>query len=88
MGGYFEPRQDELLYEWLHDGNEFPATMIWNNDINKTAQTDKFRKAIDKKSKHGFQRHYFSLSDDSKHCDLNRQVLIISSFDNDDEQWR
>ena len=56
--------------------------------IDKTAQIDKFRKAIDKKSKHGFQGHYFPSSDDSKQYNLNCHVLIISSFDNDDEQWR
>ena len=53
MGGYFEPRQDELLYEWLRDSNGSPTTTIWNNNIDETAQTDKFWKAIDKKSKQG-----------------------------------
>ena len=28
MGGYFEPRQDDSLYEWLHDGNGSHATTI------------------------------------------------------------
>ena len=66
------------------------ATMIWNNsmllqDIDKTVETSMFRKAINKLTKHGFQRFFFSSSDDSKHFKLNRHVLVISSFDDDKE---
>ena len=46
-----------------------------------------FEKAIGRKTKHGFQRFFFSSSDDSKHFKLNRHVLIISTFDGGNELY-
>jgi len=70
------------------------ATTVWNNtmrlqDIDNKVATDSFWKSILKKTKHGFQRFFYSSSDDSKHFKLNRHVLIISTFDegNESPEW-
>lgn len=67
------------------------ATTIWNNamalqSIDKKIKTKKFCKAISKKTKHGFQRYFYSSSDDSKHFKLNRHVLVVSTFELDSEE--
>lgn len=64
------------------------ATTIWNNtmalrDIDKSIESAKFWRAIRKKTKNGFQRYFYSSSDDSKHFKQNRHVLLISTFDDD-----
>ena len=66
------------------------ATAVWNNtmllrDIDNEVATKKFSKAIRKKTKHGFQQYFYLSANDSKHFKRNRHVLVLSSFE-DDEQ--
>lgn len=54
------------------------ATTIWNNtmalrDIDKSIESAKFWRAVRKKTKHGFQRYFYSSSDDSKHFELRAE---------------
>ena len=81
-----------IMHREIPLANFISSTTVWNNTmrlqhIDKQVATNIFWKAIGRKTKHGFQRFFFSSSDDSKHFKLNRHVLIISTFDGGNESY-
>ena len=68
-------------------GKFIAQSSIWNNTIylkyyDDQIETTAFKNAINTKTPNGFQRYFYSSSDDSKHWKRNRHVLITSTFDN------
>lgn len=65
---------------------------IWNNVaqlayIDKAEHREKFGDAITRLSKYGFCRYFYLSLDDSKHFKRNRHVLIMTTFEDCDEDW-
>lgn len=76
-----------LIMDRVISAGKFIAqSTIWSNtmylkEFDDVLQTDSFKTAINTKTPHGFQRFFYSSSDDSKHWKQNRHVLITSTFD-------
>lgn len=72
----------------ISTGKFIAQSSIWNNtmylkEFDDVLQTQSFKTAINTKTSHGFQRYFYTSSDDSKHWKQNRHVLIASTFDFD-----